>query len=152
MVIVKVFTKHSLTIIMCNAVCYVINGKVVIVDFAQVNAMLPVIGKNKDQIIQVPWGRRKKEHGKLPLGGWASQESINNGKWDKYFPKKVKIPLIKFQESDFERDNNWFDVTAGQWIQGIFVQENEEKRVYIITLTPERSYSTYTRWPVIVNN
>ena len=137
---------------MCNAACYVINGKVVIVDFAQTNAMLPVVSKIKDQIIQVPWGRRKKEHGKLPLGGWASQELINNGKWDKYFPKTVKIPLIKFQESDFEGESNWFDVTAGQWVQGLFAQENEEKRVYIITLIPERLYSTYTRWPVIVNN
>ncbi len=136
---------------MCTSVCYIINEKVVIIDFAQSNAMLPV-HKNKDQIIQVLWGRRKKEAGKLPLGGWASQDSINNGKWDKYFPKVVKIPLLKFQENDFEGDSNWFDITAGQWVQGLLVQENEEKRVYIITLTPERICSTYNRWPSIVNN
>jgi hypothetical protein len=133
---------------MCVAACYQINGKIVITNFAQVGAALPVT-KTAHSIITMPWGRRKNENGALPLGGWIAQEFMLQGKWDKYFPKAVKIPLIKFQENDYEGQSVWFDVTPGQWVQGLLLQEKEEQRVYVVTLTPLLPHSTFSRWPSI---
>ena len=35
----------------------------------------------------ITWGRRTDEMGNLPLGGWASLEAIQQGKWDYYLPR-----------------------------------------------------------------
>lgn len=137
-------------ITMCVAVCYQYNNRIVIAHFAQEGALLP-IKKQNGLITFVPWGRRKKEKGVLPLGGWASSESIRQGQWDKYFPKPVKLPIIKFLEQDIEGEWNWFDIISSHWMQGLFIQEQEEKRVYVVTITPQISEATYQRWPKLIS-
>lgn len=133
---------------MCLGVCYNETGKTTIVHFTESLARLPVQMKTQD-VKFIPWGRRKGETGRLPLGGWASHETIKQGKWDYYLPKFVKIPAVKFLEQDFEGKLQWFDITAGHWLQGIFLQQGNEQRIYIITFTPETPESTYLRWPRI---
>jgi hypothetical protein len=47
-------------------------------------------------------GRRQAQVGKLPITRWAKIESIYGGKWERYFPKPVKISVLSFMEKDFE--------------------------------------------------
>jgi|GEM_PF-81436 len=134
---------------MCVEVCYHLNGKTIITHFANPRAKLPVKTQTGETKL-IPWGRRKGETGMLPLGGWASLESINKGWWDIHFPKMVKLPIAKFMEQDFEIRSDWFDVTTGFWIQGLLLQQNTEQRVYIVTILPELPDNTYGRWPRIL--
>lgn len=136
---------------MCIAVCYSLEGRIVIVHFTNVKAQLPV-KKKQNGIELLAWGRRPHQTGKLPLGGWASLDSIKQGKWDQYFPKAVKLPLHKFMENDFTGKSEWFDVTGGYWVQGLLLQHENEKRVYIVTLVPELPESLYLRWPRILTD
>jgi hypothetical protein len=104
------------------------------------------------QVKLVPWGRRKTQIGHLPLGGWARLPTIYQGRWNAYMPKPVRLPILKFMEKDFEGSTHWYDVVAGNWIQGLLARENEEVRVYIVTITPELHTTCHDRWPRIVTS
>lgn len=56
---------------MCVGICYKASERLTIVHFADAQAQLPVQMKNKT-VALFPWGRRKHETGRLPLGGWLS--------------------------------------------------------------------------------
>ncbi len=131
---------------MCLAVCYQTETRMIITHFTDIKAVLPVQTKAGTQTC-LPWGRRTCERGELPLGGWLTVEALKQGKFDYYSPKKVKIPALKFMEQDIENRLRWFDVTAGFWIQGVLLKEQEEQRVYVVVFTPELRESHYLRWP-----
>lgn len=136
---------------MCGGVCYEQEGKTIITYFPNPKAMLPVrlkSGQNK----LLPWGRRKQQPGHLPLGGWAREESLQTGMWDKYFPKPVKLSILKFMEKDIEGISHWFDVTNGQYIQGVIAHYKEEQRVYVVTVAPPMINAIHDRWPKIINS
>jgi hypothetical protein len=133
---------------MCISICYVDKTKIVISYFAQPEAQLPVQMKSGD-IEYLPWGRRQNESGVLPLGGWINWDLFRQGKFDYYLPKLVKIPIKKFMEADIEGRELWFDVIAGQYLQGVYLHEKEEQRVYVLTITPETPNNIYSRWPRI---
>jgi len=135
---------------MCGGVYYIYNGEPHRVYFPNPNAQLPVQQRH-DEPILFPWGRRQKQSGYLPLGGWARLESIQSGKWDRYFPKPVKIPVLSFMEKDLEGTSHWFDVTKGQWIQGLIAQQGEEVRLYVVTIHPEMENAVHERWPRIMS-
>lgn len=118
--------------------------------FANPKALLPVRLAN-GELKLFPWGRRKTQNGMLPLGGWARLTSIYQGKWDYHLPKPVKLPIIKFMEKDFEGNTQWYDITSGQWMQGLLAHEGDEWRVYIVTITPETSNTCHERWPRIIS-
>lgn len=134
---------------MCQSVCYVREKQIVITSFVETNARLPVLAKT-GEIKCLTWGRRKDEAGILPVGGWISLEKFKQGQWDQYFPKQVKISVQKFMEADIEGQEKWFDVTPGQYLQGIYLQEQTERRIYIGTIIPEAENNVYPRWPCIV--
>lgn len=114
--------------------------------FANPNAKLPVRTKSGNPSL-LPWGRRQQQAGNLPLGGWARLRSIENHRWDKYFPQPVKLATDSFMEHDFEGNRHWFELTRGQWIQGLVARYDQEIRVYIVTITPEREDALFERWP-----
>lgn len=118
--------------------------------FPNPKALLPVKKKN-GEISLLPWGRRKDQPGKLPLGGWARLDSIYAGHWERYFPKAVKLPISSFMENDIEGHSQWHDLTKGKWVQGLVAREGHEQRIYIVTILPEQSEAIYTRWPRILN-
>jgi hypothetical protein len=62
--------------------------------------MLPVLKKD-GSIELLPWGRRQKQPGFLPVTGWAKIESIYGGVWERYFPKPVKDSSIKLYGKRF---------------------------------------------------
>ena len=135
---------------MCGGVYYSINGQDVRVYFPNPKAMLPV--RKKDNSIDlIPWGRRKQQAGQLPLGGWARLDSIYAGRWDKYFPVPVKLAVKSFMEKDIEGQSHWFDLTRGQYIQGLLAREKHEQRIYVVTVVPELADAVHDRWPRIVS-
>jgi hypothetical protein len=136
---------------MCEGVYYSLDTEDIRVYFLNPRATLPV-RKKKGGIELLPWGRRKEQAGQLPLGGWARLEAIYAGKWDRWFPIPVKLPIKSFMEKDIESCSHWFDVTKGKLIQGLIARDGHERRVYVVTITPEMSEAVYERWPRIVSD
>jgi hypothetical protein len=134
---------------MCMAVCHQFGERLAITYFHDEKALLPVKLKHSDNVVLLPWGRRKKEKSKLPLGGWASLDTLKENNFAQYFPKPVKIMVRKFLECDIENHPYWFDVTQGQWIQGVLLQDKDEMRVYILTFKPNMPDNPFPRWPKI---
>lgn len=134
---------------MCGGVYYSFNGEDIRVYFPNPKAMLPVKLKDNSRIL-LPWGRRQEQQGALPMGGWARLESIHSGRWDKWFPTPVKLPVKSFMEKDIEGNSHWFDLTRGKYIQGLVAQSGNEQRIYVVTVTPEAETTAYSRWPRII--
>lgn len=135
---------------MCGGVYHTHNDQDVRVYFPNPKAMLPVKTKGGD-VILLPWGRRQNQAGTLPLGGWARLDSIYAGRWDRWFPKPVKLELKSFMEKDIEGHSHWFDLTNGQHVQGLIARDGAEQRVYVVTITPEMSDAVHERWPRVVS-
>jgi len=133
---------------MCLALSYSYEKKIFITHFTDDDATV-LIKTNKGLLQTIKWGRRLDEKGKLPLGGWISQELKAKGIYDKFFPKEVKICAIKFMEQDVQGRCVWSDITAGWYLQGLLLQERDERRVYLVTFTPEKHDTPFTRWPII---
>ena len=71
---------------MCGGVYYTHKGEEIKTYFPNPYANLPV--RMKDSSIElIAWGRHESQDGELPLGGWARQESIKEGHWDKWLRK-----------------------------------------------------------------
>lgn len=136
---------------MCGGVIYYFNNQLTTIYFPNPKATLPVKKRN-GEVALLPWGRRKGQAGQLPLGGWARLESIHQGIWDKYFPKPVKIPVLKFMEKDIMGTSHWFDIVEGQWIQGLIATQGQEERLYVVTIAPDREDAVHNRWPRILND
>ena len=135
---------------MCGGVYYTFNGEEVRVYFPNPKATLPVRRKDGDLIL-LPWGRRKEQAGVLPLGGWARLDSIYAGRWDKWFPVPVKLPIKSFMEKDIEGNTHWYDITRGKYLQGLVAREKQEQRIYVVTVEPEMPDAVHDRWPRIVS-
>ena len=135
---------------MCGGVYYSMNGDDVRVYFPNPGAHLPVVTRSGGRR-PLAWGRRSEQAGQLPLGGWARLDTIYAGRWDRWFPVPVKIPVKSFMEQDLEGHTRWYDLTRGQWIQGLVARHDHERRVYIVTLTPEMADAVHDRWPRIMS-
>ncbi len=136
---------------MCGGVYYANNqGEDIRVYFPNPKAVLPIKVKQRGNRL-VPWGRRKEQAGSLPLGGWARLDSIYSGRWDRWFPLAVKIPVKAFMEKDIMGQSHWFDLPKGKWIQGLVARESCEQRVYVVTIEPEMEDAVHERWPRIIS-
>ena len=135
---------------MCGGVYYSHQGQDVRVYFPNPKAMLPVRTRGGG-ILLLPWGRRKDQRGALPLGGWARLDAIYAGRWDRWFPVPVKLPIRQFMEKDLEGSSHWYDLTPGQWIQGLVARDGHERRVYVVTVEPQLADAVHERWPRLVN-
>ncbi len=134
---------------MCGGAYYLLNGEPQRVYFPNPQARLPV-QRHSGECLLLPWGRRKQQAGSLPPGGWARLDSIYSGRWDRWFPKPVKIPLLSFMERDIEGRGHWFDITPGHWVQGLLAREQNEIRIYVVTIEPELESAIHERWPRIL--
>ncbi len=134
---------------MPEAVIYRHQGVAHTVYFARPKALLPVLLAN-GEIKLVAWGRRQHENSELPLGGWARLNAVHDGRWSMYQPKPVRLAIDKFMKTDFEGHAHWYEVTKGQWLQGLLAHEGDEYRVYIVTIVPELLDICHDRWPRIV--
>ena len=99
----------------------------------------------------MPWGRRKEQAGTLPLGGWARLDSIYGGRWDRFFPRPVLVPVQQFMEKDHAGASHWYDLSKGQYIRGLVARYQNERRLYVVTIEPEHEDAVHYRWPRIVS-
>ena len=137
---------------MCGGVQFKHEGKTLKVYFPSPQAVLPVRLKSGVHML-LPWGRREGESGALPVGGWARHESILAGKWDRFFPKAVRLDLEAFMEKDNQGKSHWYPLVASDAVQGLTAQEEDEQRVYVVTITPTLPVqaAVHSRWPRIVS-
>ncbi len=133
---------------MCGGVEFTHKGRDYRLYFPNPRAVLPVSTRNGD-VRLLPWGRRIHQVGQLPRGGWARLDSIYAGRWDRFFPVPVKIPIHRFMEKNLEGESKWYEIPGGQWIQGMVANERHEQRVYIVTIEPEIEDADHDRWPRI---
>jgi len=137
---------------MCEGIYFQHGDDILRVYFPNPKAKLPA-QKKDGSIILLPWGRRQQQAGNLPLGGWAKLDAIYAGKWDKYFPKPIKLPVLSFMEKDFEGQAHWYDLGKGQFLQGLLARDNDELRVYVVTIEPEvEDASIHKRWVRVVQS
>jgi len=132
----------------CDGVYYTLNDREVRVYFPNPGAQLPVRTRAGGARL-LPWGRRHDQAGHLPLGGRARLDTVYAGRWDRWFPVPVKLPVRSFMEKDFEGHSHWYDLTRGQWIQGLVARDGHECRVYVVTVEPELPDTIHDRWPRI---
>ena len=135
---------------MCGGVYYTTGEQDTRVYFPNPKAQLPVKTR-MGGIRMLAWGRRHEQAGRLPLGGWARLDSIYAGRWDRWFPAPVKIPVKSFMEKDLEGHSHWYDLTRGQWIQGLVARHQQEQRIYVVTIEPELADAVHDRWPRIMS-
>jgi len=129
---------------------YTRTGEQLKIYFPNPRAALPVLGSEGGEVLWVPWGRRREQAGKGPAGGWARLSSIEEGKWEKYGPTRVHIPVQRFMEKDGEKVSHWFDLKPGQAIEGLVIGAGEEQKVYVITTeAPEEQAWVHNRWPLL---
>lgn len=139
-------------VVMPEAVIFTYQSKTYTVFFTQTSAVLPVKLKNGD-IRLITWGRRENENSEMPLGGWARLNNIKdekNNRWNMYLPKPVQIPIDKFMERNFEGKSCWYEITKGKCMQGLLAKEQNEYRLYVVTIDPEDLMNCHYRWPHII--
>jgi len=134
---------------MCGGVLYLRGDREVRVYFPNPRAVLPARTRSGDTTL-LPWGRRRQQAGKLPLGGWARLESIYGGRWDRWFPIPVKLPIHSFMEKDIEGHECWYSLVGGQCVQGLVARNGHEQRLYVVTVEPELEDAIHDRWPRIM--
>ncbi|MFU4390301.1 hypothetical protein [Pseudomonas paraeruginosa] len=129
---------------------YTRTGEQLKIYFPNPKAALPVLGNDGGEVMWVPWGRRREQAGKGPVGGWARLSSIEVGRWEKYGPTRVSIPAARFMEKDDGKVSHWFDIESDQVIDGLVIGESEQQRVYVITTdAPADQAWVHDRWPLI---
>ena len=137
---------------MCGGVKYTDKqNKTWTVYFPSPKAALPVLKKD-GEIEWITWGKRKEENvPAFPSGGWARLDSIKEGKWQCYQPRPVLLPIQSFMEKDAEKVSHWFDMKAGEVVQGLLTVHDGAARVYVVTTdTPPEFGYIHDRWPRII--
>lgn len=135
---------------MCRAVRFRFDEKDWQVRFSQYNARLPLLNPRTKEVALLTWGRRPREASKLPNGGWARRVTIQSGRWDKFSPRPVRIVIAEFCETDVTGREQWFEVTKGNFVQGLLATFENQKRVYIVTLDTSLEEVHFERWPRII--
>ena len=137
---------------MCGGVKYTDKqNKTWTVYFPSPKAALPVLKKD-GEIEWITWGKRTEETApQFPDGGWARLDSIKQGKWQRYQPRPVLLPVHSFMEKDHDKASHWFDLQAGELLQGLLAIQNDIRRVYVVTTdTPDEYSFIHDCWPRVV--
>ena len=106
---------------------------------------LPI--RDGEKVRLVNWGNRNKEV-KLPLTGWAKQESIDLGKWLWLQPQLIEIPVLRGCEK-----KEWFEVPEGAF-KGLLINKDGRDAAYMITMAADENYLKklhHDRQPVVVD-
>jgi len=135
---------------MSHAVHFLFEGKEFKPHFISPMARLPIRMKNGQSML-VTWGRRPNEKSNCPFGAGIRLTAIQAGLWDHLIPKPVKIAVQGFMEMDVSGKSHWFQVTPGQYIQGMLIQEQRRYRAYMVQLDCNSSEICFEQWPRIIS-
>lgn len=118
--------------------------------FPMPHAKLPVVGAKGAALIT--WGKRENElaESDLPKGGWARLDSLQAGRWKRFKPQPVIIPVRQFMEKDREKTSHWFPLNAEQVIQGIGIVDGGKPYVYVVTI-PGNETDVHDRMPSVIS-
>jgi hypothetical protein len=134
---------------MCTGIQYQYHGRKIKYYFSNAKAQLPV--KKRDGSTDLlAWGRRKGQLGRLPLGAVAPLTAIKQGRWNKFSPRPILIPIDAFLQNNSLGNRHWVYLQGGEYIQGLVATLGNEQRVYIVTMQPTFSGSAEERWPKII--
>lgn len=134
---------------MCRAVKFHFDEREWESRFGHSHAKLPVLDREQ-QILLRPWGRRPTERGKLPLGGIARLAHIHGNRWDKFFPKPVRVIVKSFCAVDVAGNEHWHVMTKGQFLQGLYARTEKEARFYLVVQDSPPEEAEYEVWPRIL--
>lgn len=80
------------------------------------------------------WGQRHGVPGDFVQGPCARLESVREGRWNRYAPRPVKIPLTRFMERDQRNRPCWVAVAPDQCLQGLIAHHGDDRRIYVVTV------------------
>ncbi|HEY9744591.1 MAG TPA: hypothetical protein V6C99_00070 [Oculatellaceae cyanobacterium] len=99
------------------------------------------------------WGKRQNEDVSIdvPVTGWARLLSLAEGKWNRYKPKRVKIPAIRWMEKDSQRQSHWFDLPSAQCLLGVLLESQGEEFAYVVTRPATQNFQhIHDRMPIVM--
>jgi len=129
---------------MCEKVIYYHHEKSLTAAFNKPQAKLPVLLRNGKNLL-LPWGNnRKRDKEQFPLGACVRLKDIHSGNYDWHFPKPVRLNLKFFFIRDNKGIGKWFELPTYKWVQGMLINEKDDMRVYIVTISEN---CTYPNWP-----
>ena len=117
----------------------------------------------KDPAVQLPvllrdgatswirWGERHGVQSPFFQGPCARLESIREGKWGRFQPRAVRIPVTRYMERDQKSAPYWVRLEAGHYLQGLLATWAGEQRIYVVTVeSPAEFRHVQERWPRVV--
>lgn len=141
---------------MCSGIEARHNGRVYKVIFESTNAAIPVTFADTGESRLIKWGRRKKEAGAGPQGGWARLSTIESGGWTYLQPRRGYGMIDRFMVGRASpgltgrRLSQWVEVPKGEALECLVVGEGEQERVFIVTTIPPEKYRKLNdKWPVL---
>ncbi len=100
----------------------------------------------------VRWGERHGVPSPFFQGPCARLESVREGKWRRFQPRAVRIPVERYMERDQKSKPYWVRLEAGQYLQGLIATWGDEQRVYVVTVEAPAEYRhVQERWPRVVS-
>lgn len=70
--------------------------------------------------------------------------------WERYRPQAVRIAVQRYMERDMAQQPHWFDLVASQCLQGVLLEAERERRVYVVIGQPPQGCEfIQDRWPLI---
>jgi len=103
--------------------------------FRDKRPVLPIF--EGEDVKLIDWGNRE-DKAPFPVTGWARQESLLQHKWDNWKPKRVTI----LANEGVEKGKS-FEVKGD--LKGILIEQDGDKRVYMITEAADNKYKKYTK-------
>ncbi|RZU45182.1 hypothetical protein EV700_1997 [Fluviicoccus keumensis] len=112
--------------------------------------ILPVLLRNGD-VRWLRWGERHGVPSPWIAGPCARLDSIQAGKWDRYQPVPVKLPVRRYMERNARNKPYWVRLNEGEYLQGLAARVGDEVRVYVVTVdTPAAYRHVSDRWPRVI--
>lgn len=97
------------------------------------------------------WGERHGVAGAFVQGPCARLESIREGRWARFDPRPVEIPLQRYMERDAKGAPYWVRVDSCEVLQGLLATVGDDQRVYVVTVPSPGPYRhVQPRWPRVL--
>lgn len=134
---------------MCHSVevsgLYTAEGSRQLINYPDADAALPIHDPQRG-VVWIPWGRRSREHGELPVTGWLLDGGTLPEGWERYSPATVLARVARFMEMSVDGEAHWFDVEDGKSLQCVLLRHGNEQRVYVVTT--ESPSARHKSWPL----